>query len=74
MLKTTLKVRVKPSARQSQVISKGEVWEIKLKSPPKEGLANAELIEIISRELNIPKSYIEIVSGLRSKIKTVKIG
>jgi len=51
----------------------GDGLKVRLKSPPVEGRANRELIEILSDELNIPKSNVEIISGKTSKNKLVRL-
>jgi uncharacterized protein (TIGR00251 family) len=46
---------------------------IRLCAPPVEGAANAELIDILSDLLDIPKRNISIVSGERSRTKRVQV-
>jgi uncharacterized protein (TIGR00251 family) len=46
---------------------------IRLNAPPVEGAANAELIELLSDLLDVPKRNITIVSGERSRIKKVRV-
>lgn len=47
--------------------------KIKISKPPKENKANNRLIEVLSSKLDVPKSYIKIVSGNKNKIKTICI-
>ncbi len=69
-----LKIIVKTGAKNPGIESiENDILKIRLKSLPKDGLANKELIEKLSEILKIPKSKIEIIKGLTSKIKTVKI-
>jgi len=51
----------------------GEVYKIKVTSPPVDGKANRELISLISKKLGIPKSSIEIVSGKTSRMKVLRL-
>ena len=44
-----------------------------LKSAPKKGAANSELIKGLSKLLKIPQNDIEIVSGLTTRKKRIKI-
>ncbi len=69
-----IKIKVEPrSAQPGFAGAYGDSLKVKLSSPPVEGRANKELIEILSREFRISKSNIEILSGQNSKIKTVKL-
>ena len=69
-----LSVKVKPNAKQQKIEEDGAgnllVW---LKSPPTEGKANRELIELLSRQFKVPKSQIAIKSGQTSRQKIIEI-
>ncbi|HEY9763683.1 MAG TPA: DUF167 domain-containing protein [Trichocoleus sp.] len=68
-----LQVQVKPNAKQ-QKIQKTEVgWVVHLKAAPVDGKANKELIEVLSRELGIAKSQIQIKTGGKTRHKLVEI-
>lgn len=47
--------------------------KIKLHSPPVDGEANKELIEILSNLFNVKKSSIKIIKGKSSKDKLIEI-
>jgi uncharacterized protein (TIGR00251 family) len=67
---------VKVNARSSQVLgfsSERGVLEVALNAPPRDGEANAELIEVISDLLQIPKRNLAIVAGLQSRDKLLEI-
>ncbi|GAQ95669.1 hypothetical protein TAGGR_3142 [Thermodesulfovibrio aggregans] len=69
-----LKVNVKTGAKNSGAEGvEGDVLKLKLKAQPHNGLANKELIEILSEILNVPKSKIEIIKGKTSRNKLIKI-
>ncbi len=69
-----LKVRVVPrSSRPGIQGVKGERLRIRLKSPPIEGRANAELVELLSKSLKVPKGEIEIIRGIKGREKEVFI-
>ncbi len=51
----------------------GEGLKVKLTSPPVEGRANEELIEILAKEFKISKKDVEIISGKKSKNKIVRL-
>ena len=44
-----------------------------VKEPPQEGRANEAVIRVMSDYLDCPKSRLKILSGLRSKNKTIQI-
>ena len=46
---------------------------VRLAAAPVDGAANAELIEILARSLDLPRRRIEIVSGDRSRSKRVRV-
>ena len=46
---------------------------VKLAAAPVEGAANDALVELLSRELHVPKRDIQILSGERSRSKRVEI-
>jgi uncharacterized protein (TIGR00251 family) len=46
---------------------------VRLQSPPVEGAANAELIQILAKALRVPRGSISIVAGERSRQKRVRI-
>lgn len=69
-----LTVKVKPNAKQ-QLLRHEEDGSltVHLKSPPVDGKANQELIQLLSKTFDVPKSCIRIKSGLSSKSKLVEI-
>ncbi len=70
----TIKIKVEPRSSKSAIVGAyGDALKIKLTSPPVEGKANKELIDLLSKELKIPKKDIEIISGQSSKNKVVRI-
>ena len=69
-----LKVKLQPRASKNAIIGfkEGMLW-LRLTAPPVENKANIALIEFLADELNIRKSEIQLVSGAKSRIKTVEI-
>jgi uncharacterized protein len=71
---TTIDVRVIPRASTSRVDgTRGGAWLVRLRTPPIDGAAKAELIEVLTSTLQIPKRDISIVSGEKSRLKRVRI-
>ncbi|TGL16261.1 DUF167 domain-containing protein [Leptospira meyeri] len=69
-----LTIKVKPNNKQPglEFLSKTDCIA-RLKSPPVDGKANEELIEVLSKHFHIPKKNISILSGFSSKSKLVSI-
>ena len=73
-VQTEIKVRVLPKSSRTQIIGiEGDTYKVKLTAPPVEGKANKALIELLARRLRIGKGRVDIVSGSRSRLKTVRI-
>jgi len=67
-------VRVIPRAGRSGLAgTRGEALLVRLQSPPVEGAANEELIEVLARALQVPKRAVTIVAGDRSRQKRVRV-
>ena len=73
-VQTEIKVRVLPRSSRTQIIGiEDDTYKVKLTAPPVEGKANKALIELLARRLGIGKGRVGIVSGSRSRLKTVRI-
>jgi uncharacterized protein (TIGR00251 family) len=69
-----LEITVNPRASKTEIIShEGNRLKIKLNSPPVDGAANKELIKFLAKYFKTAKSNIEILRGLKSRNKTVRI-
>ncbi len=69
-----INIKVEPRSSKSGITGYyGDGLKVKLNSPPVEGKANKELIEILSREFKISKKDIEIIRGEKSKNKVVRL-
>ncbi|MDQ3178991.1 MAG: DUF167 domain-containing protein [Acidobacteriota bacterium] len=70
----TFNVRVVPRASKSEIVGEHDgALKVRIASPPVDGAANAELIKILSKKLDVPKSQVEIIGGQTSKQKQVRI-
>lgn len=68
------KVKVKPNSQQQKITEHEDgSLTVNLKSPPVDGKANDELIKLLAKKFNLPKSYIRIKSGLSSRHKLIEI-
>ena len=72
----TITIKVKPNAKRTEIAApSGDelYWKVSLKSPPSEGKANEELIEVLSKHFHVPKSRVEIKKGITGRMKVVEI-
>lgn len=68
-----LTIKVIPNASKPRVCEEKDFIKVYVKSPPVEGKANKELIEVLAEHFNIKKNQIEIIRGKKSHKKIVKI-
>ena len=67
-------VRVVPRASKSEIVGDLDgALKVRIASPPVNGAANAELIKVLSKKLNVAKNAVEIVGGQTSKQKLIRI-
>lgn len=64
-------IKISPNAKKNEIINEGEISKIKITAQPIDGKANKCLIEYLSKEFKIPKTYIKILKGETSKEKTI---
>lgn len=68
------RVRVKPNSKQRKILEELDgSLTVYLKSPPVDGKANKELIEVLAKKFHVAKSYITIKSGASSRQKLIEI-
>jgi uncharacterized protein (TIGR00251 family) len=64
-----LTIRVIPRASKPGIAGTREgALLVRLQSPPVEGAANSELVEVIARTFGVPKRDVRIVAGDRSTL------
>ena len=70
-----LTIRVVPRASKPGIagIRDGALL-VRLQSPPVEGAANEELIQVIAKAFGVTKRDVAIVTGEHSKLKRIAIG
>lgn len=72
-LEKKLWIHVKAGSKQQGVKKGKDRLDVKLKSQPVRGKANKELMEVLSNFFGVPKNYIEIIKGAKSRNKLVKV-
>ncbi len=69
-----LNVRLTPNSSRNEIVGwRDGVLCIKLTAPPVENAANKALLEFVAGFLQIKKNQIELVTGHKSREKTLKI-
>ncbi len=67
-------VHVQPRASRNEISGvQGDGIKLRLTAPPVEDAANKLCIELLARLLHVSKSRVAIVSGARSRHKTIKV-
>ena len=69
-----LKVYLQPKSSKNEVVGPyRDGIKVKVTAPPVEGKANETLIRFLAKEFGISPSCIEIIKGLHSREKTLRI-
>ncbi|MFQ3611645.1 MAG: DUF167 domain-containing protein [Fimbriimonadales bacterium] len=70
----TLQVHIQPSARSNQVVGEhGGRLKVKIAAPPVDDRANACLVTYLAELWGVPTKQVQIISGHRSRQKTVRV-
>ncbi|HVG28091.1 MAG TPA: DUF167 domain-containing protein [Pyrinomonadaceae bacterium] len=70
----TFGVRVVPRASRTEVAGEHDgALRVRVAAPPVEGAANEELTRFFAKSLGVAAREVEIVSGLASKSKRVRV-
>ena len=71
---TYLQVRVRPGSRESSLVQADDgSWQARLKSPPVDGKANAELIALVARHFGCSRAAVTIKSGGGARLKLIAV-
>jgi uncharacterized protein len=74
MASRIIQVKVTARARESSLTQMPDgTWVAKLKSPPVDGKANAELIRLVAERFNCSRSAVSIKTGAAGRMKLVSI-
>ncbi len=68
-----LHIRVIPKANRNLVVKENGSFRVYLTKPAQDGLANAQLIDLLSKYLHIRKYQIKIIKGHKSRDKLVEV-
>ena len=73
MVDPVVSVKVLPRSSINQIVGfEGDILKVKVKSAPVDGLANRDLILLLSRSVKVAKEKVEIISGQRSRQKKIR--
>ena len=69
-----VRLHVQPRAKHSEIcgVHNGAL-KVKVTAPPVDDAANRAIVEYFSKLLGIPRSGLDIVSGLKSREKTLRV-
>ncbi len=69
-----ISVRVQPGASKNSVTGiKEDSLNIKLCSPPVDGKANDSLISFVAKRLDVSRSSIQIIQGIKNRKKLLEV-
>lgn len=69
-----LSVKVIPNAAATEIVGYvGDTLKIRVQAPAEKGKANAELVAFLAERLGIPKTAIQIVRGVNSSRKLIRL-
>jgi uncharacterized protein (TIGR00251 family) len=67
-------VLVVPRASRSEIVGEHQgSLRIRLAAPPVDGAANDELRRLLAETLKVPRSSVQLMSGLSSRTKRIRI-
>jgi uncharacterized protein len=70
----TLTIRVVPRSSKISIEQESLTqYKVKLTSPPVDGAANSQLIEVLAKKLSIAPRCVEITRGQKSRMKQITI-
>ena len=69
-----IKVHAKPRSKRKELVFEGGLNVVAcVKEPPAKGKANKAILKLLSKQLDIPSSNLEIIGGHASTTKMVRI-
>jgi uncharacterized protein (TIGR00251 family) len=71
---TRVRLRVSPGAKRNELVGRhGEGWKVRVAAPPEGGRANDAVLDLLARELSLPRRSLSIVSGQAAREKVVQM-
>lgn len=69
----TIGVHVRPKASRARIVTQDGTVKVYVTAAPHKGRANKAVIEVIARQLGVPKGAVSIISGERSPTKLLEV-
>lgn len=70
----TLTLHIQPGAKKTEFAGPyGDALKIRLSAPPVDGKANEALVKFVAEALHLPKSAVNLKSGLSSRRKVLEV-
>jgi len=66
-------IKVKANSKTEGIVKEDDIFVVRVHEPPKEGKANRAVIKLLAQHFGISRSQIKILSGMRSKNKTIEL-
>ncbi len=69
-----IEVQVQPRASANELAGMRDgVLRVRVKAPPVDGKANTAVVELLAKELGVPKTQIKVSRGAASRRKIIQI-
>lgn len=68
-----INIKVTANARKNEVVEEDGRYKVYVSSPAVDGKANKKVIEVLAEHFKVKKNQIEILQGLKSREKVIKI-
>lgn len=66
-------VRVQPRASRTEIAGlHGAALRVRVQAPPVDGAANEAVVDLLARQLRIPRANIRVVAGVAGRSKIVE--
>jgi uncharacterized protein (TIGR00251 family) len=71
---TRVRVRVSPGARKTELAGRhGNAFKVRVSAPPEGGRANEAVLDLLGKQLGLPRRALSIVSGRTARDKVVEM-
>ncbi len=70
-----IKIQIIPNASRNEIVGRNDdgEYKVKVQAPPVNNAANKNLIKFIAGIVDVSKSKVRIVNGIKSRKKTLEI-
>jgi uncharacterized protein (TIGR00251 family) len=69
-----IRLRVSPGASRSEVVGRhGDAWKVRVRAAPERGRANAAVLALLAKTLDLPRGSLALVAGHADRDKIVEL-